>query len=67
MGWAASLVFRLTGEEKYRQMALRVGHNLVDLQSESGYWSAVGQDTPNHDSTAERVVWLDEIAQVAQG
>ena len=35
--------------------------NLLDLQSAEGYWSLVGQTTPDLDSTAERVVWIDEI------
>ena len=65
VGWAASLLFTLTREEKYRAMAIRIGNNLLALQSEQGYWSGVGQTTPNNDSTAERVVWMDEIAQVA--
>ena len=67
VGWAASLLFRVTGEQKYRAMALRIGDNLIRLQSRQGYWSGVGQQTPNYDSTAERVVWMDEIAQVAGG
>ena len=65
VGWAASLLFTLTREEKYLSMAIRIGNNLLALQSEHGYWSGVGQTTPNNDSTAERVVWMDEIAQVA--
>lgn len=66
VGWAASLLFSLTGEEKYREMAFRIGNNLEALQAEQGYWSGVGQTAPNNDSTAERVVWMDEIAQVAR-
>ena len=67
VGWAASLLFRITGADKYRAMALRIGDNLVRLQAEQGYWSGVGQQTPSYDSTAERVVWMDEISQVAGG
>ncbi len=67
VGWAASLLFRITGEQKYRAMALRIGDNLIRLQSRHGYWSGVGQQTPNFDSTAERVVWMDEIAQIGGG
>ena len=63
VGWAASLLYTLTGETKYRQMALRIGNNLLDLQSDEGFWSGVGQTTPSHDSTAERVVWMNEICQ----
>ena len=64
VGWAASLLFRLTGNEKYRAMAIRIGQNLIELQSREGYWSGSVKDSPNHDSTAERVIWMDEIAQV---
>lgn len=53
--------------KKYRAMALRIGDNLIRLQCRQGYWSGVGQQTPNFDSTAERVVWMDEIAQVSGG
>ena len=67
VGWAASLLFTVTGDEKYRAMAIRIGHNLVDLQSKQGYWSAVGKQIPNYDSTAERVIWMDEITQVSDG
>lgn len=67
VGWGASLLFRITGEQKYRAMALRIGDNLIRLQSRQGYWSGVGQQTPSFDSTAERVVWMDEIAQIAGG
>ena len=67
VGWAASLLFRITGADKYRAMAVRIGDNLVRLQAEQGYWSGVGQQTPSYDSTAERVVWMDEISQVAGG
>ena len=47
VGWAASLLFRITGEQKYRAMALRIGDNLIRLQSSQGYWSGVGQLAPN--------------------
>lgn len=67
VGWAASLLYTLTGEAKYRDMAVRIGNNLLDLQSEAGYWSGVGQTTASNDSTAERVVWMDEIYQAVGG
>lgn len=63
VGWASSLLYRVTGETKYLEMAGRVGKNLIDLQSAHGFWSGVGQTTPSDDSTAERVVWMDEINQ----
>ena len=63
VGWAASLLHTLTRKPKYRDMAIRIGNNLLNLQSDEGFWSGVGETTPNNDSTAERVVWMDEICQ----
>ena len=61
VGWATALLYRITGQSKYRQMARRIGANLIRLQADQGYWSGVGQTTPSFDSTAERVVWMDAI------
>ena len=62
VGWAASVLFTLTGEEKYREMAIRVGDNMIDAQTDAGYWTDEdGQ--PNDDATAELTVWLDEVYQ----
>ena len=63
VGWAASLLYTITGEPKYRDMAVRVGDNLIALQSEEGYWSWPGEDQPGNDITAELTVWMDEIYQ----
>ena len=66
VGWAASLLYRQTGDPRYREMAVRIGNNLAELQFEAGFWSGVGGTEPSLDSTAERVVWMDEILQVAE-
>src|SRR5262249_14976835 len=64
VGWAASLLYTLTGESKYRQMAIRIGDNLVASQHRTGYWSASQETTtPNTEVTAEMIVWLVEIDQ----
>lgn len=63
VGWAASVLYTLTGENKYREMAVRVGDNLIATQSEQGYWNGIEAGMPNNDITAEMVVWLDEIYQ----
>ena len=63
VGWAASVLFTLTGEQKYRDMAVRVGDNVVEQQAPDGSWSSVGSEDPSNDATAEMVVWLDEIYQ----
>ena len=66
VGWAASVLYTLTGEDKYREMAVRVGDVLVDAQSGRGSWDWKGEDgtsAPDNEITAEMVVWLDEIHQ----
>lgn len=65
VGWAASILYTITRENKYRDMAVRVGNNLINLQSVDGNWSGVEKitDTPNSTITAEMVIWLDEIHQ----
>ena len=67
VGWAASVLFTLTGEAKYRDMAMRVGDNLIEAQSEDGAWKATGTGMISNDATAELVVWLDEIYQAVGG
>ena len=55
-------MYTLTGEDKYRDMAIRV----VDAQWGRGSWDWKGEDgtpAPDNDITAERVVWLEEIHQ----
>ena len=64
VGWAASVLYTLTGERKYRDMAVRVGDNLIEAQSEDGSWAMPELEMSRNDATAEMVVWLDEIYQV---
>ena len=66
VGWAASVLYTLTGERKYREMAVRVGDNLIAAQSAAGYWSLPGSEVLKNDITAEMVVWLDEITQAVE-
>ena len=65
VGWAASVLYTLTGQSKYREMAIRIGDNLIALQSPEGNWSDALQitNTPSPTLTAEMVIWLDEIHQ----
>lgn len=64
VGWAASVLYTLTGEKKYKNIAIKVGDNIVAQQTEDGWWASVGSEgTPSNDATAEMVVWLDEIYQ----
>ena len=65
VGWASSVLYTLTGQVKYRDMAVRVGDNLIATQKGNGSWHGIAgmPDEPNNDITAELVVWLDEIHQ----
>ncbi len=63
VGWAASELYTLTGEAKYRDMAIRIGDILIGLQSEDGWWGRMFEKTPSNDATAELTYWLDEIHQ----
>jgi len=61
VGWAAALLFTLTGESRFKDMAIRVGSNILDCQRPNGAWIPSGMSS--NDATAEMVVWLDEIHQ----
>ncbi len=61
VGWAASLLYKLTGENKYREMAIHIGDNLIKAQSKRGCWNEKGR--PSNGFTAEMVIWLDAIHQ----
>ena len=65
VGWAAGLLYTLTKQNKYLDMAIKVGDNLIDKQLDSGAWPWLmsGQIVPHNDITAEMTVWLDEIYQ----
>ncbi len=67
VGWAASVLYTVTGDEKYREMAVRVGDNIIAMQSEDGYWAFPTPEDINNDASAEMVVWLDEIHQAVGG
>jgi hypothetical protein len=65
VGWASALLYTLTSESKYREMAIRVGDNLIAAQGPDGAWST--NLLSCNDATAEMVVWLDEIDQAVGG
>ena len=64
-GWAAALLYTLTGEQEYRDIAERIGETLLRTQAETGYWSGLDcvEETPSYGRTAEMTIWLDEIYQ----
>jgi hypothetical protein len=65
VGWAAAILLTLTGETRYRDIAIRVGDNLLSSQMSAGNWTLGGMSS--NDATAEMVIWLDEIHQAVAG
>ena len=63
MGWAASILYTITGDDKYKDIAVRIGDNLIAAQTKRGYWTGASATKPSIDVTAEMVIWLDEIYQ----
>jgi hypothetical protein len=63
-GWGAAVLYTLTGEDKYREMAERVGDSILSYQADGGYWYGLDREkAPGVNLTAEMVIWLDEINQ----
>lgn len=61
LAWGASLLYRVTGESRYRDIALRIAGFMADLQGVDGAWFG---DQPLHvslDQTAECAIWLRTI------
>ena len=62
VGWSASVLYRLTGEQKCSDLQSRLA---ITLSHNDGSWSAMGSDEPNDDSIVEMVVWKNEANQEA--
>jgi hypothetical protein len=63
VGWAAAVLYTITSDRKYKEIARRIGSNLIACQAETGYWTVLQGSEPSDEVTAEMVVWLDEIDQ----
>jgi hypothetical protein len=71
-GWACSILYRNTGELRYREIALRVARQIMGYQTPAGYFllgaTSAGASEPLtfapfiYDVTAEFVLWLTLIA-----
>ena len=61
VAWAAAVLYTITGEAKYRELAVTVGDNMIAQQAADGCWD--WQGSRSNDITAEMVVWLDEVYQ----
>lgn len=71
MGWAATLLYRLTGKQEYAAYALDIASYLVERQQDDGSWflsefkdnTSVSSFALTVDRTAEFVTWLTLISQ----
>lgn len=71
VGWAASLLYSIKGEERYRRVAETVVDRIASSQSSEGSWplgKEIGLSDENDDLTlditAELVIWLTEIPRL---
>ena len=72
-GWACSMLYRITGEAGYRDIALRVARQVMGYQTAAGWFTIGPRPEPAdgepavfapsiYDVTAEFVLWLTLIA-----
>jgi hypothetical protein len=62
IAWGAAIVARLTGEQRFADLATDIADYLLNIQDTKGGWL---QEQPAHtsfDQTAEIAIWLREIA-----
>tara|TARA_B100001079_G_C16380107_1_gene501639 strand:- start:151 stop:1116 length:966 start_codon:yes stop_codon:yes gene_type:complete len=64
VAWGNALLYRITKEKKYYDMAIRAGKNIISQQTKLGYWGM--EEMSSIDATAELVYWLDEVYQVTK-
>ncbi|PWH14180.1 MAG: hypothetical protein DDG58_12855 [Ardenticatenia bacterium] len=69
--WGCAMLYRITGETRYREIALRVARYIMGHQEADGHWilakirgipAAVSLDSVDFDVTAEYTLWLGLIA-----
>jgi hypothetical protein len=61
VAWAASNLWTLTREQKYRKLAIRLGDMIVESQNEDGGWDSLSFMV--NDASAEMTYWLDQLYQ----
>ena len=63
-GWGCAMLYRSTGEARYRDIALRVAEFIMSKQNQDGGWYCRGRDLTNadFDLTAEYTLWLSLIS-----
>lgn len=66
--WAASMLYRLTGRERYLEVVRKAGAYLISLQREDGLWMWPGKTEEEmgaklkFDASPEYVRWFLEVA-----
>jgi len=69
--WGCAMLYRITGEARYRELALRVARYIIGHQEADGHWVlakvrgmpvAAVLDSVDFDVTAEYTLWLGLIA-----
>lgn len=63
VGWGGAMLYSVTGESRYKNIALKVADYFVNTQREDGSW-AEDPEAPDYailDLTAEFTMWLNEI------
>ena len=64
VGWGAALLYGVTGDDRYRAHAERVGEAMLAQQTDTGGWDNTGgylNDAVRIEVTAEFGVLLDEM------
>jgi hypothetical protein len=62
-GWGCAMLYRITGEKTYREIALHVAEKIISRQKLDGSWSASDKPTEAEmDLTAEFTLWLSLIS-----
>jgi hypothetical protein len=71
-GWGCAMLYRITGETRYRDVAFHVANNIMGWQDADGGWASLGKgygetDEPaltnaDFDATSEFTLWLALIA-----
>jgi hypothetical protein len=71
-GWASAMLYRITGDEHYRDIAFEVAEMIVDKQNKNGSWITTSEGygegeqesftSANFDLNSEYTLWLALIA-----
>jgi hypothetical protein len=71
-GWACAMLYRITGERRYRDIAIYTANNILSMQNPDGSWGSLwkrhfqpgkrGLRNSDFDLTAEFVLWLSVIS-----